>query len=98
MLIYFIKGKLPWQGIPAENKTNKYELIGKMKQEVLLDELCDGIPAEFKEYLSYVRALEFKAKPNYKYLYELFVTCFKNKSYVWDNYDWRRGGPTFPLT
>ena len=91
MLIYFIKGNLPWQGIPAENKTDKYSLIGKMKQETSIDQLCEGAPAEFKDYLSHVKSLEFKEKPNYRYLYDLFVSCFKRHGYTWDTYDWGEG-------
>jgi serine/threonine protein kinase len=88
MLVYFLKGKLPWQGIPADNKTDKYAMIGKMKQECTLSELCTGVPDVFKDYLSYVRSLEFKEKPNYKYLHDLFTAYFKSHEFLWDNYDW----------
>jgi casein kinase 1 len=89
MLIYFIQGKLPWQGIPADNKTDKYALIGKMKQEVSVEELCAETPDAFKEYMTYTKSLKFKERPNYKYLYDLFESCFKGSGYSWDRYDWQ---------
>jgi serine/threonine protein kinase len=90
MLIYFAKGSLPWQGLPADTKQDKYALIGKMKQEVPLTELCGGLPAVFQDYMSYVRSLEFKERPNYKYLYDILVACFKQQEFVWDAHDWEK--------
>lgn len=88
MMIYFVKGKLPWQGIPAENKHDKYSMIGKMKQECKITDLCSGIPQVFTDYLTYVRSLEFKEKPNYKYLHDLLSKSFTQQGFVWDRYDW----------
>jgi casein kinase 1 len=91
MLVYFIKGKLPWQGIPADNKHDKYARIGKMKQECQLTELCSGIPSVFSDFLSYVRSLEFKEKPNYKYLHDIMSKAFVQQGFEWDgSYDWTR--------
>jgi serine/threonine protein kinase len=90
MLIYFMKGKLPWQGLASDTKSDKYKLIGEMKQKISINELCEGVPEEFKDYLVYVRNLEFKQKPNYKYLYELFTKAFSELNYTWDTYDWER--------
>jgi casein kinase 1 len=61
-----------------------------MKQKISINELCEGVPEEFKDYLVYVRNLEFKQKPNYKYLYELFTKAFSELNYTWDTYDWER--------
>ena len=35
VLIYFLRGKLPWQGIMANARKQKYELIMKKKMEVV---------------------------------------------------------------
>lgn len=32
LLLYFLRGKLPWQGIQIQNKNEKYAEIGKMKK------------------------------------------------------------------
>jgi len=44
VLLYFIKGTLPWQGLPGKNKDEKYQNIKKKKLEVPLEELCRGQP------------------------------------------------------
>jgi hypothetical protein len=46
MLIYFNKGKLPWQGLKARTKQEKYDLIGKRKREISVEELCRGCPGD----------------------------------------------------
>jgi len=88
MLIYFIKGKLPWQGIPADNKHDKYARIGKIKQECPLTELCDGLPQVFTDYLTYVKSIDFKEKPNYKYLHDILSKSFTEHCFEWDCYEW----------
>jgi serine/threonine protein kinase len=93
MLIYFIKGRLPWQGIPAENKHDKYAAIGKIKQECPLSELCSGLPQVFNDYLTYTRSLEFKEKPNYKYLHDILSKAFIDQGFSWDTYDWGTARP-----
>ena len=36
ILLYFLKGKLPWQGLRAETKKEKYAKIMQMKVEVAM--------------------------------------------------------------
>jgi serine/threonine protein kinase len=74
MLIYFLKGSLPWQNLKKRKDDNAIELIGKKKMATSIQELCDGIPSVFKEYLEYCRAeLDFDAEPDYNYLKNLFI-------------------------
>ena len=40
VLLYFLKGSLPWQGLPGRTKEEKYAGIKKKKKEVSLSELC----------------------------------------------------------
>jgi hypothetical protein len=40
VLLYFLKGQLPWQGLPGRSKDEKYNNIKKKKKEVTLEELC----------------------------------------------------------
>lgn len=39
VLIYFIKGGLPWQGVKAKTRTEKYEIIKEMKLKTPIEEL-----------------------------------------------------------
>ena len=51
MLIYFLKGKLPWQGLKANDKRTKYGLILETKLKTPITTLCEGLPREFAEFL-----------------------------------------------
>ena len=44
VLIYFLKGCLPWQGLAAKTKDEKYNKIKQTKIETNLDKLCNGLP------------------------------------------------------
>merc|ERR1712113_1355673 len=90
VLMYFNRGgKLPWQGLKAKSKTQKYNRISKVKRETTIESLCQNCPKQFAEYLKYCRKLDFNGKPDYKYLRNLFKDLFKKKGYVNDGrYDW----------
>lgn len=91
MLIYFIKGSLPWQGLGPRglSREKKYQLIYECKKNTTTEQLCQGLPCEFKSYMDHIKSLTFEEKPNYNYLYNLFTQLFKKKNFIYDNqYDW----------
>jgi hypothetical protein len=65
VLMYFLRGRLPWQSLPAKTKKAKYRKIMEKKQETKLDVLCKGFPECFPQYIQYCRGLKFEEKPNY---------------------------------
>ena len=65
VLLYLVKGTLPWMGLPGRSKNEKYNAIKKKKISTSLEDLCRAYPSEFKDYLEYCRALKFDEKPNY---------------------------------
>lgn len=71
VMLYFLRGNLPWQGLHAENKHDKYAQIRDKKIDTPIEELCRGQPTEFVAYLSYCRALRFEERPDYAYLRHL---------------------------
>lgn len=75
MLIYFIKGILPWQGLKKQKNTDHLELIGEVKLSTSIKKLCQDIPIQFYEYIDYTRKLSFDERPDYKYLKNLFLEC-----------------------
>lgn len=80
MLIYFIKGVLPWQGIRKEKDVDHLENIGEVKLCTNLDKLCKDIPQCFKDYVNHCRKLKFEERPDYKYLKELFINTAASMS------------------
>ena len=44
ILIYFLNGTLPWQGLRAKTKAQKYEKISEKKLSTSVEELCKGAP------------------------------------------------------
>ena len=72
ILIYFLKGQLPWQGLKKNLGANQLEQIKLMKQNINVNDLCSNLPICFKIYLEYCRHLEFNETPKYEYLKNLF--------------------------
>jgi hypothetical protein len=81
VLLYFLKGSLPWQGLPGRTKNEKYSNIKKKKLETSLDELCKGQPSEFKEFMEYCRALKFEQDPDYKHILGMFERCMSRHGF-----------------
>ena len=90
-LIYFAKGKLPWQGVKTKNKKEKHKKIMEFKEEYKEDKLCEGLPEEFPTLLKYARKLDFEEKPDYKNIKimfkQLILTCGQQMDW---KYDWEK--------
>ena len=72
VIMYFNRTQLPWQGLKAATKRQKYEKIAEKKMSVATDVLCKGWPAEFSMYLNYCKGLKFEETPDYMYLRQMF--------------------------
>ncbi|SGZ50635.1 CIC11C00000005331 [Sungouiella intermedia] len=89
VLIYFCRGSLPWQGLKAATKRQKYDRIMEKKMTIPNDVLTKGLPGEFLEYMNYIKNLRFDDKPDYPYLRKLFRDLFKRENYRYDYvFDW----------
>lgn len=82
--MYFLRGSLPWQGLQARGKKEKYEKIKTCKKETPIEILCSGYPKEFATYLWYCRSLSFEERPDYSYLRRLLKDLFVRESYQYD--------------
>ena len=88
-LIYFAKGKLPWQGVKTKNKKEKHKKIMELKEEYNPDKLCEGLPEEFPTLLKYARKLDFEEKPDYKNIKIMFKQLIiANKQQMDWKFDW----------
>ncbi|CAG9859179.1 unnamed protein product [Phyllotreta striolata] len=89
VLMYFNRGCLPWQGLKAATKKQKYEKISEKKMSTPVEVLCKGFPAEFSMYLNYCRGLRFEEAPDYMYLRQLFRILFRTLNHQYDyTFDW----------
>ncbi|XP_014487025.1 PREDICTED: uncharacterized protein LOC106750909 isoform X1 [Dinoponera quadriceps] len=89
VLMYFNRGSLPWQGLKAATKRQKYERISEKKMSTPIEELCKGYPLEFASYLRYCRDLRFEERPDYSHLRQLFRTLFHGQGFTYDYvFDW----------
>lgn len=97
VLMYFNRGSLPWQGLPAKTKKEKYEKIRDKKLSTSIETLTKGYPEEFAIYMNYCRSLKFEEKPDIGYLRKLFKDLFYRMGYEYDFvFDWmvKKQGPS----
>lgn len=89
VLMYFLKGSLPWQGLKAGTKKQKYERICEKKMSTSIESLCKSYPSEFSSYFHYCRSLRFDDKPDYAYLKRIFRDLFIREGFQFDYvFDW----------
>ncbi|XP_066343391.1 casein kinase 1-like isoform X1 [Miscanthus floridulus] len=89
VLMYFLRGSLPWQGLKAGTKKQKYDRISEKKMLTPVEVLCKSYPSEFTAYFHYCRSLRFEDKPDYSYLKRLFRDLFIREGYQLDYvFDW----------
>ena len=89
VLMYFLRGSLPWQGLKASSKKQKYQRILERKQATHPDQLCRGYPSEFRDYFAHCSSLGFEDRPDYRYLKRIFKDLFQRQSLEDDGvYDW----------
>jgi len=92
VLIYLVKGCLPWQGLLSKTpktKQERYDEIMQLKIDTSLKDLCKDLPGQFEEYLTYCRKLQFEERPDYGYLRQLLRDAFAQEGFQLDFvYDW----------
>ena len=82
VIIYLMRGGLPWENIEVRNKYEKYRKIYRLKVLYTPEKLCENLPKEVAEFLSYCRSLDFEQEPNYDYCISLFNNILiKNGTY-----------------
>jgi casein kinase I family protein HRR25 len=59
VLVYLLRGMLPWQNIKSRDDKDRYKLIMDRKMVITTEELCQGYPLEFAQFINYARNLKF---------------------------------------
>ena len=65
ILIFFLKGKLPWSGSTTINEKNELEYYKNIKNSYTIDKLCSGLSREFSFIFESIRNLKFASEPDY---------------------------------
>ena len=93
------RGDLPWMGIKAANKRQKYEKIYEKKVSVRPERLCRGLPDVFVRYLRYCKELEFAERPNYTRWKREFLDATGDwgvrRYFDWEEEESKRENPLF---
>jgi hypothetical protein len=73
------------------NEKDNIEKTAGMKNSMPLEEICEGAPVEFTNFLSHTRSLAFDEEPPYSEYREWFRELFVIEGFVYDGvYDWTR--------
>ena len=94
IIMYFVRGSLPWQGLKINSKEDRYKKIRDKKRETSSKALCSGFPQELELFVKYTRNLHFMEVPDYNYLRNLLKMVIKNLGEELDFYfDWCKVKP-----
>ena len=86
VLVYLLKGNLPWTRLKNKNKYEKYKIILNMKKKMSEDILIgDKNNQEFIDFIKYCRELKFEESPDYNYLRGLMIKSISKNNKVFDN-------------
>ena len=85
VLMYFLRGSLPWQGLRIKTKEDRYKKILEKKKETTSEVLCKNFPEEFKYYVEYTKNLGYTEDPDYDKLRNNFLYLVREK--MGENFD-----------
>jgi len=96
VLMYFLLGVLPWQGLKIKKNEDQFEKIAEKKYTTPFEELTEGQPEEFLIFFKYIDKLNFEDQPNYIYLIGLFQTMIdKYCRECFYDFDWKKDSCTY---
>ena len=87
ILIYFLKGRLPWEILAYEPYIiyeEKKRKICQIKKNYSIDKLSERIPEEFKLFMKYIRNLKSNEEIDYNYCFKLFYDVFNKNNIIND--------------
>jgi len=91
VIMYLLRGILPWQNMNAKDTKTKYKMIMEKKIATPAEVLCQGFPSELASFITYSRNLKFEEEPDYAYLFGLIKSALKGKNIEMDYmYDWTK--------
>lgn len=71
ILIYAIKGRLPWQGLVVYDDETRMRKIAEIKGSITPEKLTEGLSSHLTSFFKYVKRLKFHEAPDYKALTQM---------------------------
>lgn len=89
VMIYFLKGKLPWENLkPKEGEPRVIQIFNK-KKNITCEKLTRNMDPMIYNYMKYIRMLRFRDKPNYFKIKQCFIEYMQTNNFKYDNmFDW----------
>ncbi|KAG1098842.1 hypothetical protein G6F42_017924 [Rhizopus arrhizus] len=75
LLDLLLAGELPWSGVTARTSKAGWDRLKEIKEEILLEDLCLGLPHGIMDFIDYTRRLRFNDRPDYDHLRRLLRGC-----------------------
>jgi serine/threonine protein kinase len=95
--VYLFKGALPWQSVVQGVGEGEIAQIRHIKTGTSPEDLCSGMPTEFRQYFEALMRLHFQDEPPYAALRESFRDLFVQRGYCYDcRFDWMQPPPCEP--
>lgn len=89
MLIYLLKGTLPWSKLAADAEDSQNEGVFSAKLTFIPEVFVQDFPEEFIVLLNYAKSLEYEEDPNYQFLIGMFQSLAARQGFPQDYaYDW----------
>ena len=73
LLLYLMKGNLPWDNVYGKNENEEILLIYKIKKFMKPELLFMNLPKETAQFFKYCKKLEYEQQPDYAYLKSLLL-------------------------
>ena len=77
LLDLLLGGELPWSGVTARTTKAGWDRLKSLKEDILLPDLCRGLPHGIMDYIDYTRRLRFGDRPDYDYLRRILRGCIE---------------------
>ena len=84
LILYFIKGSLPWQGLKIQSRSQRFKEITRLKKNLKIENNDENIPPEIVLFFKYTRKLGFTENPKYEYMRKLFISVLNKYGFIND--------------
>jgi hypothetical protein len=81
-IICSARGDLPWT---SPSTLSDPDAVLQKKLSTTVEDLCEGLPTPFCNFINHVRSLGFDTKPDYQYLHSILLQCSQSETDQSDN-------------